>query len=161
MEIPGEFGSIATQPHSAGFKAKLCALPRVQGALGAAESCVLSTASSHCTRVSFLSPDHTQACGRHCETKLTLAFGDGYAGSGRNSVMVCKREEKRAMPCCRAQGRHYRATASPMVHVKKEAPFICCGQETCSLKTQCLSEAHLLTVCEGETEEEMLTAVGK
>lgn len=54
VEAPGELGSITTQLHAAGFLAKLCAVPR--GSLGAAESCVPSTASSHYTQVPFLSP---------------------------------------------------------------------------------------------------------
>lgn len=31
VETPGEFGSITTQPHAAGFLAKLCAAPRGTG----------------------------------------------------------------------------------------------------------------------------------
>lgn len=41
METLGEFGNIVIQPHASGFTAKLCAVPGAQGALGAAESCVL------------------------------------------------------------------------------------------------------------------------
>lgn len=60
VEIPGEFGSIATQPRAAGFMAKRCAWHSVLP---------LHTSD-------LLPTDHTQACGRHCETKLMLEFPD-------------------------------------------------------------------------------------
>lgn len=56
VETPGEFGSIATQPHAAGFLTKLCAVPRGTGCSWWAESSVLSTAASHYTQVPFLPP---------------------------------------------------------------------------------------------------------
>lgn len=118
------------------------------GVHGAPESCVLSTASSHCTQVPFVPADPTQACGRHHETKLKHEFGGGYTGSGRNSVVVCKKRKGQ----CPAIG-HERATTEQQVALLK-------GLQV-PPKTLSLCEPHLLTVCEGETKEEMLPAPGK
>lgn len=52
VETPGEFGSITTQPHAAGFLAKLCAVPRGTG----------SSAAQH-----SLLPLHTSALPAPCD----------------------------------------------------------------------------------------------
>lgn len=131
--------------------AKLCAVPR--GAPSAAESCVLRAASSHCTQMPFLS-----------QTIDKLAEDIVKPRSPLSSVMVMLAVVETASWCVRAKGAMTccRATGSPVVRVKKETLFIPChADKRHTPKTRSLSEAHLLAVCGGEMEKEMLTAVGK
>lgn len=138
--------------------AKLCAVPR--GAPSAAESCVLSADSSHCTQMPFLpqvidklAEDIVKPRSPLSSAMVMLAVVE--------TASWCVRA-KGAMTCYRAQGRHCRASGSPVVHVKKETPFIPChADKRHTPKTRSLSEAHLLAVCGGEMEKEMLIAVGK
>jgi len=76
--------------------------------------------------------------------------------------MVRKGEEKRAMSSCRARGDTREQEEAPWYLSKRKHRLALALQTTdMTPKTQPLGEAHPLTVCGGETEQEMLAAVGK
>ena len=114
--------------------------PRAQGALSAAESCVLSAAPSHSTQVPFLPLDHMLACGRHCETKFTLDFVM-LTLAAMETVSWCVRERRKGQcPAVEPERGTTEQGEAPWYVTKSKH---CLQTRDTPPKTQSLSEAYL------------------